>query len=88
MGIEDELKRQGYELEYESSDGEGHKQVWVNEKAGMAVRIEWMRVERDSTAAVPHAATHGHGERKEAEGQRHVTGRRRHPNREGGATGR
>jgi len=45
MGIEDELKRQGYELEYESSDGEDRKQVWVNEKLGMAVRIEWMRMD-------------------------------------------
>jgi len=44
MGIEDELKKQGYELEYESTDGHDRKQVWVNEKLGMAVRIEWMRV--------------------------------------------
>jgi len=48
MGIEDELKRQGYEIEYESSDGEDRKQVWVNEKLGMAVRIEWMRVDGEA----------------------------------------
>jgi len=59
MGIEDELKRQGYKLEYESSDGEDRKQVWVNEKRGMAVRIEWMRVDGEAKGGIGDAAPRG-----------------------------
>ena len=46
MGIADELKRQGYKLEYEHGDGEDHTEVWINDEAGMAVKIEWMKIER------------------------------------------
>ena len=45
MAIADELKRQGYKLEYEYGDGEDHTEVWTNEEAGMGVKIEWMKVE-------------------------------------------
>ncbi len=45
MGIEDELEKQGYRLEYETTAGQDRKQVWVNRTACMAVRIEWMRVD-------------------------------------------
>jgi len=44
MSIGDELRNQGYRLEYEYGDSEERTEVWVNKKAGMAVRIEWMRV--------------------------------------------
>ena len=45
MTIHDELQKLGYKFEYEHGDSEERTEVWVNEKAGMAVRIEWMRVE-------------------------------------------
>ena len=46
MGIADELKRHGYRLEYEHGDGKDHTEVWINDEAGMAVKIEWMKVEK------------------------------------------
>ena len=45
MGVREELQREGYRFEYEHGDSEGRTEVWVNEKAGMAVRIEWMRMD-------------------------------------------
>ncbi len=45
MGIQAELKKQGYRFHYQSIDGEDRKEVWINEKDGMAVRIEWLRLE-------------------------------------------
>ena len=44
MTIHDELRQLGYTLEYEYGPDEDRTEVWINEKAGMAVRIEWMRV--------------------------------------------
>ena len=46
MGIADELKRQGYRLGYEYGDGEDRTEVWINDEAGTAVRIEWMKIEK------------------------------------------
>ena len=46
MGIAEELRRQGYELEYEHDEGGDHTEVWTNEREGMAVRVEWMKVEK------------------------------------------
>ena len=46
MGVREELQREGYRFEYEHGDSEDRTEVWVNEKAGMAVRIEWMKIER------------------------------------------
>ena len=45
MTIHDELRKLGYKFEYEHGDSEERTEVWVNEKAGMAVRIEWIRIE-------------------------------------------
>ena len=45
MTIADELRELGYKLEYEYGHSAERTEVWVNEKAGMAVRIEWMRIE-------------------------------------------
>jgi len=45
MTIHDELRKLGYKLEYEYATNEDRTEVWINEKAGTAVRIEWMRVE-------------------------------------------
>ncbi len=44
MTIHEELRTLGYKLEYECGHSEDRTEVWINEKAGMAVRIEWMRV--------------------------------------------
>jgi len=45
MGIQDELVRMGYTFEYERGDSEERAEVWVNKAAGMAVRIEWFRLD-------------------------------------------
>ena len=45
MGIGEELKKMGYQFEYESGDSEDRTEVWTNKEAGMAVRIEWMKLE-------------------------------------------
>ena len=45
MGIHDELKKMGYTFEYDYGDSEDRTEVWTNQEAGMAVRIEWMRIE-------------------------------------------
>ena len=44
MGVGDELRKLGYKREYEYGHNGDLTEVWINEKAGMAVRIEWMRV--------------------------------------------
>ena len=44
MAIAEELKKRGYNLEYEYDEGEDHTEVWTNEKAGKAVRIQWMAI--------------------------------------------
>ena len=44
MGIHDELKRGGYKFEYERNNGEDRTEVWTSEMAGMAVRIEWLKM--------------------------------------------
>ena len=46
MSIEKTLERQGYELEYECTELGDRKQVWLNKKIGMAVRVEWFRMEK------------------------------------------
>ena len=43
MGVADELKKEGFNLEYQYDEGEDHIEVWTNEQAGKAVRIEWMK---------------------------------------------
>ena len=45
MGIGEELKKMGYQFEYESGDSEDRTEVWTNEAVGMAVRIEWFRLD-------------------------------------------
>ena len=45
MGIYDELRKQGYEFEYEHGCSEDRAEVWINKEAKMAVRIEWMKMD-------------------------------------------
>jgi len=45
MSVADELRRLGYRFEYERKDGDDRTEVWVNTVLGIAVRIEWMKVE-------------------------------------------
>ena len=47
MGIHNELTRMGYRFEYERGDSEERTEVWGNEAAGMAVRIEWFRLDEE-----------------------------------------
>jgi len=47
MTIHDELRKLGYKLEYEYGHNEDRTEVWINENAGMAVRIEWMSVDKE-----------------------------------------
>ena len=44
MSIGEELRKLDCKLEYEYGHSEDRTEVCINEKAGMAVRIEWMRV--------------------------------------------
>lgn len=46
MGIKEELERQGYEFEYERTVGGDRRQVWTNKEAGMAIRIEWLKIDQ------------------------------------------
>ena len=46
MGIAEELKKGGYDLQYEYDEGEDHTEVWTNEEAGKAVRVQWMAIDR------------------------------------------
>ena len=46
MGIHEELRKQGYEFEYERHEGGDRTEVWVNKKAGMAIRIEWLKMDK------------------------------------------
>ena len=36
------MKKLGYRFEYEHGDSEDRTEVWINDEAGMAVRIEWL----------------------------------------------
>jgi len=45
MGVGEELKKMGYQFEYESGDTEDRTEVWINKAVGMAVRIEWFRLD-------------------------------------------
>lgn len=45
MGIYEELKKMGYCFEYQHRRGKDRIEVWTNEEAEMAVRIEWMKIE-------------------------------------------
>lgn len=45
MGIAEELRREGYDLEYEYGEGEDRTEVWTNREAGKAVRIQWIAVD-------------------------------------------
>ena len=46
MGIHEELSKMGYRFEYERGDSEDRTEIWVNKEAGMAVRIEWFRLDQ------------------------------------------
>ena len=49
MGIYEELAKQGYEFDNEYGCSEDRAEVWVNKKAKMAVRIEWMKIDEVGT---------------------------------------
>jgi len=47
MGIHDELRTMGYRFECDHGDSEERTEVWINEVARMAVRIDWMRIDEE-----------------------------------------
>ena len=47
MGIAEELKKEGYTLEYEHDEGGDHAEVWTNRERRMAVKVVWMQIEGD-----------------------------------------
>ena len=47
MGIREALREEGYVFEYDHGDGEDRIEVWINKKAKMAVRIEWLRIDEE-----------------------------------------
>jgi hypothetical protein len=46
MGIDKELKKQGYEFDCDHSERESPAEIWINKKAGLGVRLEWFRLRR------------------------------------------
>ena len=44
MGLYEELKKMEFVRDSEFGSGEERTELWVNEKAGMAVRLEWYPV--------------------------------------------
>jgi len=44
MSIYDELRKLGYEQDSEFGNSEERSEMWVNEKAGMAVQLNWFPV--------------------------------------------
>ena len=46
MSIKKELESQGYQFVDEDHDGEDWEQVWFNRDALMAIRIEYIRLEK------------------------------------------
>ncbi|MFB3893968.1 MAG: hypothetical protein ACE15C_18315 [Phycisphaerae bacterium] len=47
MSVENELKKLGYKFEYAQDDGGDRTEVWINQDQGLAIRIEWMKVDGD-----------------------------------------
>ena len=47
MSVEDELKKMGYKFEYAHNEGGDRTEVWLNQGVGMAVRIEWMKIDEE-----------------------------------------
>ncbi len=45
MGIDTELRRQGYEFDIEYSDREAPAEIWINKEAGMGFRLEWFKLD-------------------------------------------
>ncbi len=45
MSIQDELKKEGYEFQYEHNEGEDHTEVWLHTAKSVGVRIEWFQIE-------------------------------------------
>ena len=45
--IREALRAEGYAFEYDYGYGEDRTEVWVNEEAKMAVRIEWMKIDEE-----------------------------------------
>ncbi len=58
MGIHDGFRRQVYKLDYDCGNSGDMTAVWINEDAGMAVRIEWIVAEAKSSGT-PSAALRG-----------------------------
>jgi len=44
MVIGEELRKLGYRFEYERTGDVAQTEVWTHDEAGIAVRIEWMKV--------------------------------------------
>ena len=51
MSLAGELRKQGYELEYEHDEGDDHAEVWINHRERKAVKVVWMRIEGEETGA-------------------------------------
>ena len=50
MTIKEELQREGYVYQYGCDIGGGdRKEVWLNKKARIAIRIEWIQIEKKAS---------------------------------------
>jgi len=46
MKFDKNLKKQGFALNTERTESEAPAEIWINEKAGLGVRLEWFRLRR------------------------------------------
>ena len=47
MGIREALREEGYVFEYDHGSGEDRTEVWINQQAKMAVRIECIKIDEE-----------------------------------------
>jgi len=46
MRIDKQLKKKGFDLNHELTESEAPAEIWINEKVGFGVRLEWFRLGR------------------------------------------
>jgi len=46
MGIDKELRINGYEFDEGRTERDAPAELWINRKAGLGIRLEWFRLRR------------------------------------------
>ena len=45
MGIDDELRKQGYEFDEDCTGSKPGAEIWINKEIGIGLRLEWFRLQ-------------------------------------------